>query len=114
MKRRVILKIIIFIVLILIILFISLLISKNSGFINNIGHIKIEKIEEKEITKIDVTDLEDNGSIRHEHFFKTLYDENKHWQECTICGKRNDENNHSYVDNGWLYGNSCKEDPRVG
>ncbi len=75
---------------------------------------KIAQTEEiqnaSEITTIDVTDLEDNGNMEHEHILKTMYDENKHWEECTICGQKTNESNHNYEDNGWTMGNSCSED----
>ena len=70
---------------------------------------KIAKTEEiqnaSEVTTIDVTDLEDNGNLEHEHIFKTMYDENQHWEECTICGQKVNEKNHSYT-SSWTMGNN--------
>ncbi len=64
-----------------------------------------------EITVIDVTYLENNGNLEHEHLYKTMYDENKHWEECTVCGGKNNEINHIYIDKGWTLGNAnnCNE-----
>ena len=74
---------------------------------------KVAKAEEiqtaNEVTTIDVTDLEDNGNLEHEHIFKTMYDVNAHWEECIICGEKNNDNNHNFEDNGWTLGNSCDE-----
>ena len=103
MKKRTIL----FIFSILIILIGMLIFSEKTDFINSIENTKSKKIEEIEITKIDVTDLENNGNLDHEHLFKTMYDENKHWEECTICGVVNNESKHSYVTT-WATGSeSC-------
>ena len=46
---------------------------------------KIVKTEENEnnVTIVDITNLEDNGNLEHEHIFKTKYDANKHWEECS-------------------------------
>ena len=65
----------------------------------------------KEVTKVDITDLESNINIEHEHIFKTAYDETNHWKECTICGKKENKLNHSLEDNGWTMGgiNNCSE-----
>ncbi len=102
-------KTILFIFSILVILLGILIFSRKIDFIKSIENIKSKKIEEKGVTKIDVTDLEDNGNLDHEHVFKTMFDKNKHWEECTICHTRNSEWDHSYIDNGWIFGNSCKE-----
>ncbi len=70
---------------------------------------KISKTEEiqtaNEVTTVDITDLEDNGNLEHEHIFKTMYDENQHWEECTICGQKVNEKNHSYT-SSWTMGNN--------
>ena len=66
--------------------------------------------ETEEPTVIDVTNLEDNGNLEHEHLYKTIYDENKHWNECTVCGEKLNENVHSYT-SSWTMGSSnvCNE-----
>ncbi len=61
----------------------------------------------KKNTVVDVTDLEDNGNIEHEHIFKTMYDENYHWEECTICGQKNDIIEHSFTTTWALGEESC-------
>ncbi len=70
---------------------------------------KTEELEQNinEVTIIDVTDLEDNGNLKHEHIFKTMYDENKHWEECTICGNKENEQNHSFTRTWTLGYESC-------
>ncbi len=82
---------------------------------------KIAQTEEiqnaSEITTIDVTDLEDNGNLEHEHIFKTMYNENEHWEECRICEQKINKAGHTYETkylgiqglcgkaNGWV--NTC-------
>ena len=74
------------IVIVIVILFLGILtlfcikINKIS-LIENIRQ-KIAQVGENiqtanEITTIDVTDLEDNGDLEHEHIIKTMYDENE-------------------------------------
>ncbi len=94
-------KIIAITIIILILVIVILFCSKINkiSIIENIKQ-KIAKTEEiqtaNEVTIIDVTDLEDNGNLEHEHIFKTIYDENKHWEECKICRKKNNEASHTY------------------
>ena len=94
------------IVIVIVILFLGILtlfcikINKIS-LIENIRQ-KIAQVGENiqtanEITTIDVTDLEDNGDLEHEHIIKTMYDENKHWEECNVCGVKMNVNDHSYT-----------------
>ncbi len=101
MKKR--FKVITIIVIILILGILILFCSKvgKISLIENIRQ-KIAQTEEiekvNEITTIDVTYLEDGGMVEHEHTFKTMYDENKHWEECTLCGKRGGEVEHTYTE----------------
>ncbi len=104
MKKRTIL----FIFSILIILIGLLIFSEKIGFIKSIENIKNKKIEEIEITKIDVTDLENNGNLNHEHLFKTMYDENEHWNECMVCGKKENVVEHKFETKWKLGYESCE------
>ena len=99
MKKRFKVITVIAIILILGILILFCIKVDKISLIKNIRQ-KIAKTEEietvNEVTTIDVTDLEDSGMIEHEHTFKTMYDENRHWEECTVCGEKNGEVEHSY------------------
>ncbi len=105
-------KITIIISIILILGIVILFCSKINkiSLIENIKQ-KIAKTEEiqtaNEVTTIDVTDLEDNENLEHEHIFKTMYDENKHWEECTVCGKFQNEMEHSFTTTWNLGSESC-------
>ncbi|MCI8291101.1 MAG: hypothetical protein HFJ25_02445 [Clostridia bacterium] len=77
------------------------------GIKNNIGKRMEENTELVGVTKIDVTNLSNNGVIEHEHVYKTMYDENKHWEECIICKQRRNEIVHNYTTT-WAFGyESC-------
>ncbi len=113
MKKK--FKIITIIAIILILGIVILFFSK----VNKISLIesikqKIAKAEEiqtvNEVTTVDITDLEDNGNLEHDHIFKTVYDKENHWEECTICGQKVNEKNHSYT-SSWTMGNAnnCSE-----
>ena len=69
--------------------------------------LKTEQINnsEKNITTVNITDLESNITIEHEHIYKTVYNEINHWEECKICGAKNNEQNHSYKNN-WSMGSA--------
>ena len=81
------------------------------NFIENIN--KVMKNKEKsnselgDITTIDVTDLDGSITIDHLHTFKTMYDENNHWEECTICGEIEEQSKHE-IQKVWAFGKeSC-------
>lgn len=63
------------------------------------------------ITTIDVTGIELGRETEHEHVYKTMSDEEKHWEECIVCGEKQDEIGHQYIDIGWTNGTeaNCKE-----
>lgn len=66
-----------------------------------------ERIDEN-ITVVDVTNLDENVTSEHEHTYKTMYDENKHWNECTICNRIENEMIHNFKTT-WQEGSeSCK------
>lgn len=71
------------------------------------------KRQNEEITIIDVTNLSNDSSSKHDcnKYLVDMYDANKHWNECRLCGKRYEEKNHTYIDNGWSFGsaNNCSE-----
>ncbi len=76
---------------------------------------KIAKTEENtqninEVTTVDVTNLEDNGNIEHEHIIKTMYNENEHWEECIICGQKQGILKHSLTTVWALNYESCRYD----
>ena len=62
-----------------------------------------------EYTVIDVTNLKNNGNIQHDHILKTVYDENEHWSECTVCGEKTNIKSHTYATT-WASGiESCEK-----
>lgn len=47
--------------------------------------------------------------IIHTHIWATKYNENKHWEYCTVCNEIRNEHTHNMVDN-WEYGyESCHQ-----
>ena len=62
-----------------------------------------------EVTIVDITNLNSSIDIEHEHIYITKHNEEKHWKECKICSKKQNIENHIYVDGGWSMGNSCSE-----
>ncbi len=63
-----------------------------------------------EITTIDVTGIITGKETEHEHIYKTIYDENKHWEECKSCGEKRNESTHSFTTT-WATGkDSCHKD----
>ncbi len=108
MKKSIFLKVGIFFFIVIISIIALVVFSEKVQKIEFVEYIKQainEKFEKTEdetytvsgITKVDVTNLEDKGNIEHEHTFKTMYDENKHWEECTSCGEKYNEVAHSYT-----------------
>ncbi len=53
-------------------------------------------IVQSDITTVDVTGITPGKETQHEHIYKTMYDENKHWEECMSCGEIQNEYLHSY------------------
>ncbi len=110
MKKR--FKIITIAVIVLILGIVILFCSKINKIllIENIKQ-KIAKTEEiqttDEVTTIDVTDLEIGKDFNHTCILFTKYNENEHWQECKLCGKKQNIEKHNYIDGGWTMGNTC-------
>ena len=60
-----------------------------------------------DITVVDVTGLILGKETQHEHIWKTMYDENLHWNECMACGEKQEEITHTYTTT-WAAGSeSC-------
>ncbi len=60
-----------------------------------------------ELTIIDVTNLVKGKETEHEHLWKKIYDENNHWEECTVCGEKQSIEKHSYTTTWALGYESC-------
>ncbi len=108
MKKR--FKVITVAVIILIFFILALFCIKvdKISLMENIRHkvVKTEKIQNgNEVTIIDITDLRDNENIEHEHIFKTMYNENEHWEECMVCGEKNNKLGHTYTET-WAQNNT--------
>ncbi len=69
-----------------------------------------QAINEKEkITTIDVTGIELGKETQHEHNYKTMYDQEKHWEECMSCGEITNEVVHNFKIT-WIMGyESCNK-----
>ena len=61
------------------------------------------------VTTIDVTGIELGTETEHEHVYKTMYDEEKHWEECTVCNEKRNDVVHSFKTT-WASGSeSCEK-----
>lgn len=91
--------------------FVVMIVCFNSrSFIQSVRNFDRNKIEysENDITIVDITNLNSNISIEHEHVYKTTYNENKHWEECIVCGEKNNEIVHA-LKTTWSSGSeSCQ------
>lgn len=55
--------------------------------------VKISNIRDK--NAIDITNLITEGEAEHNHIYESKYDELSHWQQCTICDKKINVENHT-------------------
>ncbi len=63
---------------------------------------------EKNVTIIDVTGIKLGTETEHEHIYKTMYNEEKHWEECKVCNNIQNEVVHTYTTT-WASGTeNCK------
>ena len=84
--------------------------------IEHIKNIIAERITEEyntddntNATIVDVTGLIIGEETEHEHIYKTMYDDTKHWEECIACGNRRNEVLHN-LKTTWLSGSeTCFE-----
>lgn len=60
--------------------------------------------QENDVTIIDITGIEMGKEEQHEHVYKTVFNESKHWEQCNVCGEKQKEESHNYIDSGWLAG----------
>ena len=44
----------------------------------------INALDDEDITTIDITGITPSPESQHEHIYKTLYDDTKHWEECIV------------------------------
>lgn len=59
------------------------------------------------VTVVDVTNLDSNIAIEHEHIFKSQYDDTNHWEECIICNNKQNIVTHTFK-TSWASGKeSC-------
>ena len=71
------------------------------GFIENAKNTILQLIgdnsrtADNQITTIDITGITPTPESEHEHIYKTHYDDTKHWEECTVCGIKRNEQTHS-------------------
>ena len=55
----------------------------------------INALNNGDITTVNITGITPSPESQHEHIYKTLYDETKHWEECTVCSLKRNEKVHS-------------------
>ena len=57
---------------------------------------------------VDVTNLVRGDLVNHvcSDYLIVKYDSSKHWNECSLCGKKYNEASHSLVDAGWTGGSA--------
>lgn len=46
-------------------------------------------------------------SVDHTHVWASTYDENHHWEYCTVCGETRNEEEHNFTDHWYLGYESC-------
>ena len=85
---------------------------KPIGIIENVKRALEEMMQSstsdvKNVTTIDVTGIELGKETEHEHVYKTMYDEEKHWEECIICNEKRNEVVHSFTITWALGYESC-------
>lgn len=111
MKKR---RLIISISIIVISIGIILISKKYIKITDNISKRTTSKISEtsnsENITKIDITNLNSNITIEHEHINKTTFDSENHWEQCKVCGEKINIKTHQFTSN-WTMGsaNNCSE-----
>lgn len=113
MRKRSLFKIIVM-MLVFILLFVGLFLFSEKiyklEFIESIKKAINEKVideDEENITIVDVTNISMQDGFNHECVLFTKYNEQEHWKECSLCGKKQEKENHSFVDGGWTMGNTC-------
>ena len=52
------------------------------------------------ITSIDLTGLVTGDDVNHTHIYEKKYDDNYHWEECWICGKKESTTAHTLTYSG--------------
>ena len=65
--------------------------------LKNIREKNKQVAENTEITTVDVTNMVTGSDINHQHIYKTIYDSTQHWEECTVCHKKNNITNHNFI-----------------
>lgn len=81
---------------------IIILIMITCACINNLKKNKLKKnninaLSNGDITTIDITGITPSPESQHEHIYKTQYDDTKHWEECTVCSAKRNEQTHSFT-----------------
>ena len=71
-----------------------------SAYTNQIQKNKLTKnnvnaLNNGQITTVDITGITPAPESEHEHIYKTQYDGTKHWEECTVCSAKRNEQTHS-------------------
>ena len=95
MKNSKTLKLTIIITLTTITLVLGLLAYTNRIQKNKLAQNNINALNSGNVTTIDITGITPSPESQHEHIYKTHYDDTKHWEECTVCGTKRNEQTHS-------------------
>ena len=95
MKNSKTLKLTIIITLTTITLMLGLLAYTNRIQKNKLTKNELNALNDGNVTTIDITGITPAPESEHEHIYKTLYDDTKHWEECIVCGVKRNEPTHS-------------------
>lgn len=105
MMKKTLFKILLFIFVLLV----FSVISRKILFTKNFSETKLAENEllASNTTLVDVTNLNSDIIVEHEHIYKTMYDSESHWEECTICGENKNKTIHSFKRTWALGSESC-------
>lgn len=113
MKRKnliILITIIVFVIIVFLLIFFSKNVY-NLYLVKNLKNILTNQISESNnVTIIDVTSLLQGDYIEHDHIFKSQYDTDNHWEECTICHSKQNLVKHSFTTTWALAGVQCQKD----
>ena len=116
MKRKKLIKIFLPIIFMIFLIIALIMFFKSKYNINLFENMKVlskvqnqQENDTSDITVLDVTGIMPGEETQHEHIYKTMYDEGKHWEECMSCGKIQNETVHSFTTKWALGFESCNQ-----
>ena len=64
---------------------------------NKLSKNELNALDDRDIITVDITGITPSPENQHEHIYKTLYDDTKHWEECTVCSVKRNETIHNFT-----------------